>query len=255
MNKIDQRSLSAPKFGLLAGVGGIVVYLLSSLPFILIVAAVRIAELNSSGKIVDSETTTKILDEISKDPWTLAGALLVQCLSLFLYVWLVSLVRGTKNPFTDFGLKFKLSSIYFLGVGIVLQLIGLVIGIPLQLINESDSEQGIVSTVRSANGLGFIFLMIMVALVVPFAEELCFRGLFLRGLAKKVTPLFAILITGSIFAGVHLLDPGAFLGLTTLLIVGFITSALAIYRGRIDASICLHIGFNLTTVVFLVFAR
>lgn len=244
-----------PRFSLLAGIGGIVVYLTSSIPFILVAGFIKIASLQADSGTLSSEETSQALKDVVKNPFVLVGALVVQCTCLFLYVGAVSWIRGTGNPFRDIGFRFTRSSLFFVAGGAALQIIGLIIGIPLALLKDNPAEQEIVSGVKSAQGWGFFLLMVMVAFVVPVAEEVCFRGLFMRGLAKKVAPTMAILITGALFAVIHLGDPKAFLGLTTLFIFGLVASALAMYRGRLDASICLHIGFNLTTVLFILLTR
>jgi len=196
-----------------------------------------------------------ILEDIASDPWVLVGALIVQSVSLFLYAYILSVVRGSRNPFNDFGLRFRKSSLWFLLVGIAIQIVSVVISIPLQIIKGASTEQGVVTTFKSSSGLAFGLLLVMVAFVVPVAEELAFRGILQRGLAKNMRPLFSILISGSVFAGIHLSDPGALIGITSLFIVGISVAALANYRGRIDASICLHIGFNMTTAFFLLISR
>jgi len=243
-----------PRFTWFAGIGAMLVYLFSSLPFILIVAFFKLASTGNGSTTTDTQLQ-EILDEITVDPWVLVGALLVQCISLFVYAYVLSIVRGTKNPFNDFGLRFTKSSLWFLLVGVALQIVGVILSIPLQLIKGTTSEQGVVTTFKESSGLAFAALLILVAFVVPVAEELAFRGILQRGLAKYMRPLFSVAIAGSVFAAIHLADPGALFGTTSLFIVGISASALAAHRGRIDASICLHVGFNITTAFFFLLSR
>ena len=244
-----------PKFSVLAGIGAISVYIFSSIPFIFVVALIKVANLKSQGAGIVEQDLQTVLKDLTSDPWVLVGGLIVQCVCLFLYAYGLSLIRGTGNPFNDFGIKFTKSCLLFIPAGLGLQIFGLVIGVPLTILKKTNSEQAVVTTVRDSRGASFLVLMFLVAIIVPFAEELCFRGIFMRGLNKKVVPFTAVFITGALFAGIHLLDPGALLGTTTLLLFGFLASSLAMYRGRIDASVCLHIGFNLTTVFVLIFTR
>jgi membrane protease YdiL (CAAX protease family) len=154
----------------------------------------------------------------------------------------------------DFGITFSLKSLWFVLLGIGLQIATLIITVPIGLIRDNKvSQQEIASDLANAKGATLIIFAIFVAFIVPFAEELCFRGMFLRGLLKKTSPVIAILISGILFALVHLSDPNAIYGFSALMLVGIISSALATYRGKIDASIALHVGFNLTAAVFLIF--
>ncbi len=243
-----------PRFSWFAGLGAIVVYLLSSLPLVL---AVAIFKLTSEGVSIETSDTRlqEVLKEIANDSWVLVGALLVQCISLFIYAYVVSLLRGSKNPFNDFGLRFKASSLWFILVGVGLQFVAVVISIPLQIIKGTSSEQGVVTTFKSSSGIAFTVLLLLIAFVVPVAEELAFRGIFQRGLSRYMQPIFSVVISGSLFALIHLSDPGATMGITSLFIVGLGCAALAAYRGRIDGSICLHIGFNMATAFFLLLTR
>lgn len=255
MEKIVAAPERTPKFSLLAGIGAIVVYLTSSLPFIAVVAAMKTIELQSGDSSLTSSEISTTVQDLVKSPGVLIGALVVQCICLFIYVWGVSFVRGTRNPFRDFGLRFSRRSPLFFLLGVALQGVGLLISIPIQLLRDGGKEQEIVDSFRHSSGLNLIVFMVLVAFVVPVAEEVCFRGVFMRGLGKKVSPYMAVVITGTLFAFVHLGDPSAFYGLATLLIFGILASGLAMYRGKIDASIFMHMGFNFTTVVLIVLAR
>lgn len=255
MNEIVEsggsKIMRTPRFSLLAGIGAIVVYLFSSLPFILVIAFIEVLKVDTS----NSEDVSVAIERVSTNQWVLIGALVIQCISVVVYAYIVSLVRGTKNPFRDFGIKFSLDSIYFIFAGVLLQLVGILISIPLQLLYDQDSEQQVVSSVKESSAIAFLIFAVLVGIVVPFCEELCFRGIFQKGLSKLIRPTYAVLTSGVLFALVHLADPGAFLGFPILLMVGIALSVLANRRGKIDASIALHVGFNLTTVAILAFSR
>ena len=153
-----------PKFTWLAGVGAIVVYLMSSFPFVLSVAFFKLANTSNSQKGGVDLQLQDILSDITKDPWVLLGALLVQCISLFVYAYLLSVLRGTKNPFNDFGIRFTKSSFWFFPVGIAIQFLGVGLAIPLQLIRGSSTEQDIATTFRSSSGIAFALIMVLVVL-------------------------------------------------------------------------------------------
>lgn len=240
----------APRFGLLSGIGAILVYSFASVPIMLAVA-VSVAADNQG--VSSDRMNDLILDKFS-EPNILLAILLANCVGLFIWAYGVSFLRGSKNFFKDFGIKFSKTSIYFFFAGVGLQILTIIISIPVGILQDGDSSnQKIVDDFKDANGLAKIGLFIMIAFVVPFIEELCFRGVFLRGLQKHAKPMTAILICGILFGAIHLTDTAALYGLTPLIMVGIISSALAVYRGKIDASIALHIGFNITTAIILLF--
>jgi membrane protease YdiL (CAAX protease family) len=244
-----------PKFGPLSGIGAIVTYLTASIPVTMIAAiilAINTIGKNINEKLEYNEFTDK-LNDLLKNPSFLVLIISANCIGLFIYAFLVSRLRGTKNMKNDFGLHFSPSSLWFILVGIGLQLASLIITLPISIIrDEGVKQQQIATDLANANGSILFAFAFMVAIVVPFTEELCFRGIFLRGLMKKTTPVVAILISGLVFAAIHLSDPNALYGFSSLILVGIFTSALTIYRGKIDASIALHVGFNLTAAVFLI---
>ncbi len=251
MEKIDGATERIPRFWLIAGIGAIAVYLLSSVPYVGIVSFLKVQSLKDANPDISSQEISDAIGDLVTSHTLLIGALVIQCASLFFYVWLVSMVRGTKNPFRDVGFRFTPSAAYYLLAGVGLQFVGIVLTSPFQNIIDGNHEQDVVTSVRTASGVTFYIFLFLVAFAVPVAEEVCFRGLFMRGLNKKVAPFVTILITGVLFAAVHLSDPKSFYGFTTLVAFGFLASGLAMYRGRLDASICLHIGFNLTTVIII----
>jgi membrane protease YdiL (CAAX protease family) len=246
----NDSTLKVPRYSLTAGIGGIVVYLFSSTPFIVVVAVVKLIQ-----DIGTQNTSSDDIQELLKNQWVLAGALLTQCLFFFLYLWLVSRIRGTGNPFRDITMRFKKTSVFYIFLGFGLQLLGILLSIPFQLMHKTHSEQEVVTDFRDSGGVGMIVLLILFAFLVPVVEEMCFRGLFMHGLSKKIAPWVSVLTTGIVFAGVHYSDPSAWSAGPILLLVGITVSALAMYRGSIDASIFVHMGFNLTTVIAILLTR
>lgn len=239
-----------PKFGLPAGIGAILVYLTASLP----VTVFLIFQIQIDNENLNSSELSELLKEKFENPNVLIAIMLINCAALFTWAFLVSKLRGSGNPFKDFGIRFTKSSIWFFFLGIALQFAFIITMIPIQLLkDEGATSQQIVNDYKNSAGASKIIMLLIIAFLVPFTEELCFRGIFLRGLAKRAKPVVAILICGILFGAIHLADTSAVYGLVALIGVGLISSALTIYRGRIDASIALHIGFNFTTALILLF--
>ena len=92
----------------------------------------------------------------------------------------------------------------------------------------------------------------------PVAEELLFRGLLLRALRRRVTVVVAVGVQAIVFALVHpLLSPtlGDFAVVPALFALAVVSGVLAVRRGDISASIFLHVGFNLITVLLALTGR
>lgn len=79
-------------------------------------------------------------------------------------------------------------------------------------------------------------LLLLVAGVVPFAEELVFRGMLYPLLRARMLPIFAIILNAAIFAAAHfilVLLPGLF-------VVGLILAYLREQSGSIWPGVLLH---------------
>ncbi|MQJ17065.1 CPBP family intramembrane metalloprotease, partial [Escherichia coli] len=64
----------------------------------------------------------------------------------------------------------------------------------------------ILTMVDNANA-GLIFVLAMIdAILIGIAEEVAFRGIILGGLAQRIKPLYAVLLSAILFAALHLLN-------------------------------------------------
>lgn len=240
-----------PRFRIVAGVGGVLVYLLGSIPLVIIMTIyVTVTHSGDSAQAVSDE-----IERVFATPEFLAGVLLTQCIAFLIYAQIVSFVRGSGNIFKDIGVRFTWTAWLFIPAGFLLQFVGILMNIPLSILKNEKSEQEVLTSFKSSSGVSILILALLFSIIVPIVEEMCFRGLFQRGLQKRFAPWIAVLLSGSIFAVVHFADPNAILGGSVLLLMGLCSAALATYRGRIDASICLHIGFNMTTVLLILVAQ
>jgi len=61
----------------------------------------------------------------------------------------------------------------------------------------------------------------------------------------------AVLVSGAVFALVHLLDPNTVTLLAPLALVGVVSGIRAVRTGDLSQSILLHAGFNCFTAVVL----
>jgi len=113
---------------------------------------------------------------------------------------------------------------------------------------EQDVSAGARSlTDRATTPATAVILFLVVAIGAPFCEELFFRGLSQRAIAKRLGPIWGIVLTAVFFALVH----GKLLELPGLFMFGLILSYLAFRYDRLGPSIFAHIGFNTVTAVLL----
>lgn len=95
-------------------------------------------------------------------------------------------------------------------------------------------------------GSAILFILI-VGLGAPIAEELFYRGLVLRSFEKRWGPGIALAATSLWFGASHFQA----LQLVALVGAGAVFGVLAQRSGRLGLAITAHMGFNLTTVVSL----
>lgn len=98
-------------------------------------------------------------------------------------------------------------------------------------------------------------LAVILALVVlaPISEELVFRGVLLRGLQARYGMRAAVIGSAIAFALIHLLDPNLLVAMPVFLILGLALGYSVARTGRLGRAIAIHAGFNLVTVVAVLF--
>jgi len=94
-----------------------------------------------------------------------------------------------------------------------------------------------------------IISIFSVIIVAPIYEEIIFRGILLRGMAKKINPNIALVVSALLFAIVHMNIPQGINAFFLGLVVGFIY----LRSGSIYLSIIAHLVNNLLalSVTFL----
>ena len=107
----------------------------------------------------------------------------------------------------------------------------------------------------SSHGVGYVVIGALTVVGAPFFEELFFRGVLLRSLARLfgtiggwVGPALAIIVTGVLFGLAH--DEG--LQLLGLAVFGIILSFVSYRTGRLGMNMVAHASFNLVAVLAVV---
>lgn len=165
--------------------------------------------------------------------------------------WLISRRRGTSSLVRDLDLRMHWTDIPVgLGAGVATQLAVLVL-VPLyELFGVDPDDVG-----ESAERLGekaddpvaVVLLVLMAVVGAAIAEEICYRGLWLKALGRYGTPV-AIGVSALVFAIVHF-DP---LTIPPLFVFGVIAALLVTRSGRLGPAIWAHVGFNALAVATLV---
>lgn len=93
-------------------------------------------------------------------------------------------------------------------------------------------------------------VFVSVAFVAPVAEELLFRGLLYQGL-RRALPLWPSIGLSSLLFGLSHVEPVAVVGTFA---AGMVFAVVFHRTGTLSAAIAAHIGFNLPSALYLVFA-
>lgn len=202
------------------------------------------------------------LSELADDE-TLPGSMIVLPTLLQQAAWVgwplvVSRWKGL-GPAADWGWSFKPVD---LGIGLgtamiamfVAGLVGFGVGELVGLEDESSAENtALVSDLKDSPWLwGLLFIVIIGA---PLSEELLFRGLILRTVAKRWGTIVGVIVSLLAFVPMHLADGGLITGdggvtdgqivlWATIGALGLVLAIAAVSTGRLGASIVAHMVIN-----------
>lgn len=153
---------------------------------------------------------------------------------------------------SEFGLSFRWSD---LPVGAVVGTASQLVMIPLLYLPFTLRDEHFGDRLEKpakeltdlAHGPAFVVLAVMIGVGAPLVEELFFRGLLQRSLARRFGPGLAIALSAVAFGLVHY-QPLQLLGLVAF---GVVLGVLAWRTGRLGPGIVTHVCFNLVTVILL----
>lgn len=197
--------------------------------------------------------------ELSTESLTIAETALLQIplWAGLLGVPLLSARFRGNGPRRDFGLWSTFSDVPVgLAIGVASQLVLVpIVMLPVLLLTDTD-EEAIEAPARElteratdadAGGFGILLLVLVVVVAAPLAEEVFFRGMLQRTLARSMSIWPAMIVTSLVF-GISHFQPLQFPALAAF---GLVLSVLAHRTGRLGRSIWAHVGFNATTIVAL----
>jgi membrane protease YdiL (CAAX protease family) len=180
--------------------------------------------------------------------------------------WVASRVRGTGRLLRDMGVRFRAIDLVGIPIGVGAQF--LIDGIATLLRSHLHNFGAPVTKLTGgAHGSGFIVIAVMTVLGAPILEELYFRGLLLRALARlftrngagstrlpgsRPTALAAAVVVDGLLFGLAHWEAQQFAFLAAF---GMILAVVAVRTNRLGMNIVAHASFNMVAVVAVLNAR
>jgi uncharacterized protein len=186
--------------------------------------------------------------------WLIAVAQVPLWLAFVAVTVFVSREWGTGRFRDDYGFRFRSLDLVGLPIGVMLQLIF----VPtlywlLRPILDSKKldESAKAITDKGRSGVGVLLLVVLLVLGAPIIEELFFRGMVLRSFQAAHHDSLALIGSAVMFAAAHF-QPLQFPG---LVLFGLVVGYAAQRTQRLGLGIAIHMGFNATAVVNLLWLK
>jgi CAAX protease family protein len=150
-----------------------------------------------------------------------------------------------------------------IAVGIGGQIVIIILYLPFQhdIHNFNAPSQKLTG---GSHGGGFLIVALATVIVAPFMEELVFRGLLLKALVRRFTPVvatpsrarvagvvLAVITDGILFGLAH----GELVQLAGLAVFGIALAAISYRTGRLGMNMVAHASFNLVAVLTILSQR
>jgi membrane protease YdiL (CAAX protease family) len=233
-------------FGAMGFVGGQVI----AAVFVAVSAAVA----GKLGSLAD-------IARLSEPPtWYIVSTLLGLWAGFLGAAWLSTGVKGTKSFSRDLGLRFRWIDLVGVPIGVGGQILVALMYVPIAQHVHDFNQRFNAPAQRltgGSHGAGFAVIAVFTVVGAPFFEELFFRGVVLRSLARLfgnigrfVGPAAAIGISGVLFGLAH----AESLQLLGLAVFGIILSLVSYLSGRLGMNMVAHATFNLVAVAAAVVA-
>jgi membrane protease YdiL (CAAX protease family) len=199
------------------------------------------------------------ITKLSEPPtWYIVSTLIGLWAGFFGAAWVSSSAKGTKNLVQDIGLRFRWIDLLGLPIGFGGQVLVAIIYAPIAQHVSNFNQRFDAPSQRltgSSHGTAYVVIALCTVIGAPFFEEVFFRGVLLRALARLfgtvgrwVGPALAIIITGVLFGLAHA-ESLQLLGLATF---GIILSFVSYRTGRLGMNMVAHATFNLTALAAVV---
>ena len=171
---------------------------------------------------------------------------------------LASRLRGTRHFGADLGIRFRWIDLIGIPIGFAGQYMVALLYLPVESHVRNFHQQFSAPAQRltgSAHGVGWFVIGLATVVGAPFFEELFFRGVLLRALARLfgrwggwVGPTLAIVVSGLLFGAIH----AELLQFAGLALFGVLLGAVSYRTGRLGMNIVAHASFNLLALTAVV---
>lgn len=240
---------SAAGFWLLMGLIGFALGQLVATIFLAVAAAVA----------GESSQLQRYATMSSPPEWYIGTSLAGLWAGFFFGPWVSSKVRGTGRFFADLGVRFRPVDVVGVAVGVGAQFALVLLYSPiithLHIKNFTAPTQKLVG---ASHGWGYLAIAVLTVCGAPFFEEILFRGLAFRALARLFAPaaigpsrrravgvVAAVVVDGVVFGLAHW-ELYQFAGLAAF---GMVLAWVSYKTGRLGMSMVAHASFNLVAVV------
>ncbi len=218
-----------------------------------------------AGDIAGKNATqmTAIANAASPPEWYVISTLVGLWVGFIGAPWLASRTQGTRHLLSDLGVRFRWADLWGLAIGVGAQYGIALLYWPFQHDIHNMNAPGQKLT-GGAHGAGIVVVVVATVIVVPFMEELFFRGLLFKALARLFTPpgpgttrargagvVLAVIVDGLLFGLAH----GEWVQFAGLALFGAILAAISYRSGRLGMNMLAHASFNLIAVVSILNQR
>ncbi len=191
------------------------------------------------------------------DPnWTIVLGLAGQYIGNLGVFWLITRYK----PVSELGITIAPGDIFYIGLGLILQIALAVAFLPLTelLFPDGRPQQEVADIIANADTTWLKVALVAAAVVLgPITEEVMYRGILLKAL-ERWGKVLAMVVSSLVFAVAHLagldseqLLTSAAVFLPPLFILGMVLAWLTQRTGRLGPAIFLHSGWNLLSAFVL----
>lgn len=189
--------------------------------------------------------------------WYIGTSLVGLWVGFFLAPLVASKARGTGRLVADFGLRFRPIDLLGILIGVGGQFAIGALYAPFHLKNLTGPAQKLTG---GSHGVDLAVIALLTVVGAPFFEELFFRGVLYRSLARlfvgttsarttgrAVAVVLAVVVDGLLFGAVHA-EPAQFAGLA---LFGMVLATVYHRTGRMGMNMISHASFNLVAILSL----
>jgi uncharacterized protein len=177
--------------------------------------------------------------------------------------WLASRTQGTRRFLVDLGVRFRPVDLLGIFIGVGGQIAVVIMYLPFQH-DIHDFNGPSQKLTGSSHGGGFLLIALATVLLAPFMEEVFFRGLLFKALARLFTPVvvtpgrarttgvvLAVVVDGLLFGLAH----GEWVQLAGLAMFGMVLATVSYRTGRLGMNMVAHASFNFVAVIAILGQR